>query len=259
MNHDLNLLRLKFERSTPTYDAHAFAQKRVAERLATMVSGMLPDDCPRRVLEIGCGTGLLTRLLDARLRTGVYFLNDLNTRIETLLQSNPLRNEYRFLPGDAQQIDLPRNIDLAVSASTLQWFSDLPAFFRRIGQALAPGGYFLFSTFGPDNLREIAVLTRQGLAYPGAVQIEAWLDEEFERLASGEEAIKLTFDEPMDVLRHLKHTGVCGGFSSVWSKGRLKTFCDDYRARFSVPGGVSLTYHPVYFAARMPRLRKTAS
>ena len=69
-------VRRRFARAAATYDAHAEAQQRICRHLVEM----LPDDELgrfQRVLEIGCGSGCLTRALMAWIDGGDWTLNDL--------------------------------------------------------------------------------------------------------------------------------------------------------------------------------------
>ena len=50
----------RFSAAAPTYDASAVIQCAVAERLGAMLAG---NETVDRILEIGCGTGLLTTCL----------------------------------------------------------------------------------------------------------------------------------------------------------------------------------------------------
>ncbi|CAK7064889.1 malonyl-ACP O-methyltransferase BioC [Saezia sanguinis] len=245
----IQLVKCQFERSMATYDAHAQAQKKIASKLAEMVHRTLPDR-PRRVLEVGCGTGLLTRQLNAVYRPDQYFLNDINAKVKEILPTLMRDRPYTFLYGDAQQICLPNELDLVVSASSLQWISDLAGFLAKVRQVLSKGGHLFFSSFGPSNLKEIAAIEHRGLDYHGLNEVRALLQADFDVLFCSEEEMVLRFDEPLAVLRHLKYTGVNGGFSSVWSRSRLQRFCEAYRAGFGDAQGVSLTYHPTYFAVR---------
>ena len=65
-----------------------------------------------------------------------------------------------------------------------------------------------------------------------------------------EEEAVLHFPTPIDVLHHLRMTGVTGTEKHTWSRGRLQTFCDEYRNRFGSAEGVSLTYQPIYVICR---------
>ena len=61
-----------------------------------------------------------------------------------------------------------------------------------------------------------------------------------------EEVISLNFNNPMEVLYHLKQTGVTGTCNQSWTRSKLNLFCQEYERLFSPDkGSVSLTYHPI--------------
>lgn len=242
-------VRRRFARAAATYDAHAEAQRRICRHLVEM----LPDEGlgrVRRVLEIGCGSGCLTRALMARIDGGDWTLNDLCAHWRPALEELAAGRACRFLFGDAERLPLGGPYDLIASASALQWMRDLPAFLRELRQRLAPGGFLLFNTFTPDNLKEIRLLTGEGLDYPSVESLADWLSSFFSVRRMEESAITLTFPDPLSVLRHLKYTGVTGNASVAWTRGEQARFCEAYRERFlTVDGQVTLTYHPVYVLA----------
>ena len=124
---------------------------------------------------------------------------------------------------------------------------DLPRFLHKLSSTLSPGGILAFNTFTPHNLHEIKELTGEGLTYPTAGQLREWLSTYFRIVHEEEGNIALTFQHPLEVLRHLKYTGVTANASSVWTRGKQERFCRDYQERFpSADGGVTLTYRPLY-------------
>ena len=61
---DKELVRKRFCGAAEHYDAEALVQKNMAERLALLVRELVPVERVRRVLEIGCGTGFLTMVMN---------------------------------------------------------------------------------------------------------------------------------------------------------------------------------------------------
>ena len=251
---DKRLIAERFARARATYSREARVQQQVAERMMGRIRSLLPEFSPRRIVEFGCGTGLYSRLLYDTWRPDRLHLNDLCPEMAFCLDDLTARPGVSFVPGDAETCPLPGGVDLLTSCSTLQWFERPDRFFRRSAALLAPGGVLAFSTFGSRNLREIRALTGKGLAYPSPADLSRWLEEAgLHVLLLDEEEEALCFPSPLDVLRHLRMTGVTGTSGHAWSRGRLADFAQGYARHFGSPRGVTLTYHPVYVIAGRTR------
>ncbi|MGN0866774.1 MAG: malonyl-ACP O-methyltransferase BioC [Oligosphaeraceae bacterium] len=247
---DKNLVRQRFARSLDSYDQAAEVQTSMAAALMEKLLATAGADFPR-VLEAGCGTGVLTSLLERSLRYQELLLVDLVPECEKFHRGRP---RSRFLAGDMESLPLPEGVDLCVSNAVFQWFWQPAAFLKRLAGALRPGGVLAFTTFGSRNLQEVAALTRRGLEYPSRERWEAMLRQEGYEILHQEESLRsLRFPRPADVLRHLKATGVTatGKGEAPWNRERIRDFQEEYARRFAEPEGqVRLTYHPLLFLAQ---------
>lgn len=243
----------------------------------------------RHIVEFGCGTGCYSRLLLHALQPETLLLNDLcpemrecicdllpageplphrpllyDDKVELYGAKVPLEKAkvplygtplispaVSFLPCDAETLDFPQGTDLITSCSTLQWFADTERFFTRCHRFLSDGGILAFSTFGKRNMQEIHTLTGHGLEYFSLEELKALLSSRFEVLYAEEEIVSLPFGTPLEVLQHLRQTGVTGTEKRVWTRGRLQSFCEEYIRMYGKDDrSVSLTYHPIYVIAR---------
>lgn len=70
------LITRRFSRAVESYNREAVVQKQIAYRMSDMLNHYLPRPCGR-ILEIGSGTGFLTRRLMETLHPEKLVLNDI--------------------------------------------------------------------------------------------------------------------------------------------------------------------------------------
>ncbi|WP_170166983.1 methyltransferase domain-containing protein [Paracoccus methylarcula] len=245
-------IRRSFERSFDSYHRCATQQAAIARFLIARLAAKGAPDKFENVFEFGCGTGHLTQALRRSFQVTRLSLNDLAMpAAETAATFNA-----EFICGDLRDIAWPEAPDLILSASTIQWLDDPASLARRAAERLRPGGWLAISGFGPSQYRELSGLGFEpqapGLCRPETLA-DALCDTGVTIVETGERLHRLTFDTPMDVLRHLRATGVNAGSSRNWTRGDLNRFSRDYIRQFGGPGGVPLTYHPIWIIARRNR------
>ena len=240
----------RFGRSADSYNEHAKVQKMVVEQLHRMILESI-DYAPEKILEVGCGTGLLTMELKHLFPTSDLYINDLS---HALCQRAALHSDVateRVLSGDIEEIDLPGVFDAIFSASTFQWLAEPQNTFARLSRHLRQKGLMIFSTYGKYNLREIRMTTGGGLDYRSQDEIMELLEPYFRVEQIREEFRLLEFADPIAILQHLKKTGVNLSCNPVvWTKGTVEAFTQEYNRRFAMDGKVTLTYHPLYLICR---------
>lgn len=252
---DKQLIAERFARSRHSYDKEAKVQAEVARKMIGLIEKCCPQSF-RRIVEIGCGTGIYSQMLLARLRPDALLLNDLCPEMGKSV-AGWLSPAVGFVAGDAEKLEFPAGNDLITSCSTLQWFADVGGFFRRCHSLLQDRGVLAFATFGRQNLKEIRSLTGNGLDYIPLPRLKASLETaQFDILHAEEEESTLLFPTPLHVLRHLKGTGVTGTEKRVWTRHRLECFCNSYHEMFATQtGDIPLTYHPIYIIAQKKNTR----
>lgn len=254
MGPDKALVRERFGRSLAGYDAAAAVQGRMARRLVAEILNHGGEGYDS-AFEIGCGTGLLSRELAHRLRIRAMVANDLveacGLRVEGIMKRLP-GAAFSFLPGDIERCDLPPEaFDLVVSNAAFHWLDDPAGLLERLAVALRAGGILAFTTFGPENLREVVAVGGRGLRYRSIDEMGALVERHFRILQREESREVLRFSSPRQVLEHLRRTGANGLERAGWTRGKLRAFEGEYRERFGHGGEVTLTYHPLFFVARV--------
>ncbi|EAH7138612.1 methyltransferase domain-containing protein, partial [Campylobacter jejuni] len=131
--------------------------------------------------------------------------------------------------------------DLIVSNATLQWL-DLKQIIPSLRDMLNQNGILLLSTFAKQNLKEIKQSTGFGLNYFSLNELEQIFKIYFNEVKITQELVELSFDNALDVFRHLKLSGVNSlGFYPL-NKGFLKEFEEKFQNK--------LTYHPVFILCK---------
>lgn len=234
-----------FSKSINSYNDHALVQAEMAEQLIEYILQSTYNRKFDDILEFGCGSGILTKLLIENFEHKNLTTNDI---IELKTQ---VAKHIKFLHGDIENIELETTYDLITSNAALQWLSDLPAFFDKVANSLNSNGIFAFSSFGEHNLMEIKNLTNNGLTYSTNKDLQAMLSDNFNILSSFEYLNQLNFATPLDVLKHIKATGVgATNDNSTWTKNTLHDFCQAYQQKFTTDNNqVQLTYHPMIIVA----------
>jgi malonyl-CoA O-methyltransferase len=262
---DRRKTRLGFERAADTYDANAVLQREIGERLTERLDLLLMQ--PQTVLDLGCGTGAISDHLLKRYKKARIIGVDLALN---MVQKTRKRGGWFRKPQGvcADVASLPfqaQCADMLVSNLMLQWCNDLPAVFREFAQVLKPGGVLLFSTFGPDTLKELRASWGKVDGFTHASRFpdmhdvgDALLQAGFRDPVMDMETITLTYADVRGLLRDLKGIGAnnatYGRNHGLTSKVRLQAFLQAYEYFRAEDGLYPATYEVVYGHAWAPKL-----
>jgi trans-aconitate 2-methyltransferase len=103
------------------------------------------------VLDAGCGTGGVTRLLCERLPRGrVIAVDAAPSMVAQARELLPAGVEVR--QADLSELDLGEQVDAVLSTATFHWIADHERLFARLHDVLAPGGRLVAQCGGEGNV-----------------------------------------------------------------------------------------------------------
>jgi malonyl-CoA O-methyltransferase len=153
MGIDKKAVAGRFNRSANFYDAHCRVQRRMANRLIVRLEGLVE---PRRILELGCGTGHLTELLASRFPDAAILAVDFAERMVDRARFRLRKRRVELELADAEALDFgSAAYDLVISNAAIQWFDDPSSTMCGLTAALRPGGAMLHASFGPATFGEL--------------------------------------------------------------------------------------------------------
>ncbi len=236
-----------FGAAAASYDAHAGLQQRVAESLAARIAA-LPLPAAPRVLEIGCGTGFLSRALAPRLPGARWLITDLaEPMVRECRRSFP--GEAAFLVMDGERPCLAGGFDLICASLALQWFGDIGAALAGWAGLLRPGGHLAFATLAAGTFATWREAHRAlGLSssvpdYPSASQLTAFLPGGGDG-ALDVEPVRCPYPDGHAFLASLRRIG-----AAVPTEGHRPLPPGQLRRvlrRFAPPAGLTETYQTAY-------------
>ena len=249
-------VRRAFDRAADSYDAAAVLQREVCQRLLERL------DCvkltPVRILDAGTGTGEAIRPLQNRYRKAEIVTLDIS---EQMLQHAARRARWfrstQQVCGDIEHLPFANNsFDLVFSNLSLQWCNHLELALQQFLRVLKPGGLLMFTSFGPDTLKELRNSWQQVDAAVHVNQFidmhdigDALLQNRFADPVMEAEIIRLQYAEVDGLLSDLRDIGANvparghrNGLLTASALQRLRDAYETYRTQGTLPASYEIIY-----------------
>jgi trans-aconitate 2-methyltransferase len=144
---------------------------------AAAVLGRIPLRGDESVLDAGCGTGRVTRMLAERVPRGRVLGVDASRAMvaEAAERLADLAPRVSVRQGDLLALEVDPPVDLIVSTATFHWVLDHDALFRRLYAALRPGGRLAAQCGGAGNIAAtLAAAEEVGRRPPYAAHLDGF-------------------------------------------------------------------------------------
>ena len=219
-------IKKNFSKGSKTYDDNANVQKYMID--------MLLDSLPKKeymnILEVGCGTGLLTSKLRTLFPSAKLTCVDISEGMIDVCKDKLQDENIEFICCDIERHCPIDEFDLIISSAVLQWITDLPSVLETLKSRLSYGGVLAFSTFATKTFKELdtslnhifeknALTVRQNRNYYSKIELsELILDIFKDELYITTNDYKMYVEYFKNALKFLKSVKAIGANSSEVSK-----------------------------------------
>ncbi|MDD5180260.1 MAG: malonyl-ACP O-methyltransferase BioC [Gallionellaceae bacterium] len=271
---DKRAVRRAFNRAAHGYDAAAVLQREVCSRMLERLDYIRQK--PACVLDAGCGTGRGTRQLAQRYPAAQVVALDIALGMLSVAREQSGWWRKLFASGkqahvcaDVEALPLAANsMDMVWSNLTLQWCNDLPATLRGLQRVLKVGGLLMFSTFGPDTLKELRSAFH---GVDGHTHVNRFIDMHdigdmlahsgFAEPVMDMEIITLTYHDMKAVMQDLRgigaHNATAGRAQGMMGKAAWQALLENYE-RHRRDGKLPATFEIIYGHAWKPKPHVTS-
>ena len=265
---DKRAVRRAFSRAAHSYDAAAILQREVCQRMLERLDYIKLQ--PARILDAGSGTGWGARQLAQRYPAAQVVTLDIALGMLQVArdQSGWWRNlfagsQQSRLCADIEALPLAANsVEMVWSNLALQWCNGLPATFCGLHHVLKVDGLLMFSTFGPDTLKELRSAFHGVDGYSHTNRFTDMHDigdmlvhSGFAEPVMDMEIITLTYGDVKAVMRELRgigaHNATAGRAQGMLGKAAWNMMLENYE-RMRRDGKLPATFEVIYGHAWKP-------
>ena len=271
---DLGQVRRNFERAAVTYDAVAVLQREIMTRMLERLDYVKIE--PERVLDLGCGTGGALTALGERYPKAQVLGADISEAMLNAAhgQRSRLRwllpflraNKASLLAADAPALPLKSgSVGMIWSNLMLHWLEEPQPALREMHRALDVGGLLMFSTFGPDTLKELRACFSDGYEHTQRFADmhdygDMLLECGFADPVMDAEVLTMTYASVDDLFRDLRQSGAGCAMQArrrgLMGRTEWTKACARYESLLK-DGRLPATFEVVYGHAWKAQARKT--
>ena len=260
------MIRQHFSQAAASYAKHAFVQKEIGQRLIERLDYISCQ--PKVFCDLGAGTGYFNDLLAKKFPDALSLGVDLS--LEMLQQARsctPSTPNKCFISNDAHSLSFKKDsLNLVFSNLMLQWCPNVRQVLQQIFNVTSPGGLFLFSTLGPDTLKEFRASWETVDLKPHTNDFidmhdigDALLQSGFQDPVIETEYLTIEYPSVKKLMADLKGIGAQNSHPNrprgLTGKKQFQTFIQNYEKLRRSNGSLPVTYEVIYGLAWIPAIK----
>jgi malonyl-CoA O-methyltransferase len=267
---DKTLVAARFGARVKSYDSATPIQDRMSHVLLKGVRAHFSAADPGRILELGCGTGRLTRQLADAFPGAAIVAVDISPAMVDATRTACGRVHVVLDDAEKYVRETRERFDLIVSNATVQWFEDTESTLARARRLLDNRGLLAVATFGERTFLELRASFEAAYAVTGHRRANHMVDmypvgafrTGFRNAEIAEEFIEQDFADVRSFLRSIQNAGAVNSSGEKHPLPRqvLQEMCRQYSSRFTAADSTRIraTYHVCYLYLR-PELQGGAA
>ncbi|WP_329742116.1 malonyl-ACP O-methyltransferase BioC [Dyella sp. A6] len=249
-------VRRHFGDAAQSYEKHDALQRETQELLLDRLNFYL--ETPSLVVDVGAGPGRGTALLKKRWpKAQVVALDAALPMLRQAKRHSAWLKPFQRVCGDATALPLADHcVDVLHSNLCFQWIDDLTALFAECVRVLRPGGLLVFSTFGPDTLKELRAAWAAADGHPHVSRFldmhdigDAMINGGLRDPVLDVDRFTLTYSEPRKLLEELQGLGATNTDSTrergLTGKSRYRAMLAAYETMRRDDGRIPATWEVV--------------
>lgn len=240
-------IKRNFNKSANTYDAYATIQNKIGHQLLAMINPYLNQ--ATHLIDLGCGTGLLTLALAKRCTYQQFYAIDIADRL--LCNARKHLGTFKITVEEQNFNHFHYEnclFNCIFSNMALQWSTDLQKTFSHINQNMQLNGFFLFSLPIKNTFQELNDNAKNHFFDLSTINI-LLQQSGFATISKNQETLSLNFNSVIEALHSIKAVGA--NYHQHLNSGlKGKSYLSTLTNHFPIHQPFSLTYEIGYFLTR---------
>ncbi len=246
-----------FDKAAGTYDDAALLQGDIRKELLQRLEYFAIN--PKRVVDLGCGTGDALHFLKERYKQAEVLGLDISLQMLSCVVKKKRWFEPRkkIICGDMEKLPLAtQSVDCVFSNMAMQWANDPVVMLQECKRIILPGGLLHISTLGPGTLMELRhcwQMEDEHLRVNDFLDVPSWgemlLQVGFDDPVLDVDRITLKFSDGRAVMEYLKKIGAVNHRhdrqQGMMGKKLLNRVIENYES-FRIDDYVPATFEVVY-------------
>jgi malonyl-CoA O-methyltransferase len=235
-------IKATFNKANESYDDHCALQKNIGNNLVDYLTQF--NYKTSRIIDLGCGTGIVTEHLMNTLTYHDFHAIDFAERMLIKTRGRLASTNIKIYSANFDNLPtFTQKFDLIFSNMALHWSNHLLQTLEMIIKQLSKNGIIAFSVPLPGTLAELQPHFSINSFFPPHLIIETLEKNTCELLLHYQEETILPFNNTLAALRSIKNVGA----NAATNRGKTHYYgqSDFHKIQLT-----KLTYHIGYFIAR---------